>query len=469
MSSKNKRDRPIPLNKDGKYLEVTLTSQQKAISLLRECLVSHNVNPNDRKNILGEILKSLELPSNFDDNDIKNEDNIQKENEKGTENDDLSIETPNHSNPNRRTSNRLSTSSSSSSSNNKKNKKFKDEHNEFCDVCNGGGELICCDSCSLVFHLTCIRPKIDEVPKGRWSCAYCIVDDLGEGDVKSAKKAIKHMKLLSKGLDPDEEEKQVEEISIVKNGSKYVSRSITKKNTNELGRFFNLKEALVSTEKYLKKKDENEDYELWCSHCIDDPEVIICTFCGCQVCLGKHDSDYLIICDGCNGEIHTYCLSPPLTEIPATDKWYCTRCSIENVKNDGSVPRKKKIKSENSENCPITPKSEKSSKNNTPFVEEPSIKYDVIGIDNALLIISKFIKNGLSDKDRHFLEVFRQYSTYNDMFVVLKALEDQRDLIASKIQPSLVDESTTNVELLDNNNNNDSEMNISNTEITIKS
>jgi len=49
----SKRDRPIPLNLDSKYVEVTLSSQKKAISLLRECLVSHNVNTTDRKNILG--------------------------------------------------------------------------------------------------------------------------------------------------------------------------------------------------------------------------------------------------------------------------------------------------------------------------------------------------------------------------------------------------------------------------------
>jgi hypothetical protein len=107
---------------------------------------------------------------------------------------------------------------------------------------------------------------------------------------------------------------------------------------------------------------------------------------------------------------------------------------MENVKNDLSLPKKKKIKSENSE-FPITPKSEKSSKNNTPFVDEPSIKYDVNGVDNALIIINKFINNGYTDKDKHFLEVFRQYGTYNDLLVVLKALEDQRDLISSKLKP----------------------------------
>ena len=181
--------------------------------MLRECLVSHNVNINDRKQLLSEVLKSLDLPSDFFANDDITEEAIQET--KANEvlaNDDASIETPNHSNPNRRTSSRLGSSGNSSSStndSNKKSKKFKDEHNEFCDVCNTGGELVCCDTCSLVFHITCIRPKITEVPKGRWSCVYCVVDDLAQGDVKSARKAIKQMKLLSKGLDSDDESEKV--------------------------------------------------------------------------------------------------------------------------------------------------------------------------------------------------------------------------------------------------------------------
>lgn len=54
--------------------------------------------------------------------------------------------------------------------------KKEDDHNEVCEVCEKGGDLLCCDTCSLVFHLGCIRPKIASIPKGKWSCAYCISD-----------------------------------------------------------------------------------------------------------------------------------------------------------------------------------------------------------------------------------------------------------------------------------------------------
>ncbi|KAJ1428067.1 the 2nd Phd domain from Mi2b with C terminal loop replaced By corresponding loop from Wstf, partial [Ochromonadaceae sp. CCMP2298] len=50
-----------------------------------------------------------------------------------------------------------------------------DDHNEVCEVCDKGGDLLCCDTCSLVFHVRCIRPKLGAVPKGKWSCAYCVL------------------------------------------------------------------------------------------------------------------------------------------------------------------------------------------------------------------------------------------------------------------------------------------------------
>ena len=58
----------------------------------------------------------------------------------------------------------------------KRSRNMSDEHNEVCEVCDVGGDLLCCDTCSLVFHLKCIRPKLLNIPKGKWSCAHCIVD-----------------------------------------------------------------------------------------------------------------------------------------------------------------------------------------------------------------------------------------------------------------------------------------------------
>ena len=51
-----------------------------------------------------------------------------------------------------------------------------DEHNEVCEVCDTGGDLLCCETCTLVYHISCLRPKINSIPKENWSCCNCIID-----------------------------------------------------------------------------------------------------------------------------------------------------------------------------------------------------------------------------------------------------------------------------------------------------
>jgi hypothetical protein len=43
---------------------------------------------------------------------------------------------------------------------------------------------------------------------------------------------------------------------------------------------------------------------------------------GCFVCKLDNDHSNLLLCEGCNGEYHTYCLTPKLNAIPKDD-WYC--------------------------------------------------------------------------------------------------------------------------------------------------
>ena len=43
---------------------------------------------------------------------------------------------------------------------------------------------------------------------------------------------------------------------------------------------------------------------------------------GCRICGKDDDHGNLLICEFCGDEYHTYCLSPPLEEIPEGD-WFC--------------------------------------------------------------------------------------------------------------------------------------------------
>ena len=60
----------------------------------------------------------------------------------------------------------------------KKKKNFatdENEHQEYCEVCQQGGEIILCDTCPRAYHLVCLDPELDEAPEGKWSCPHCEV------------------------------------------------------------------------------------------------------------------------------------------------------------------------------------------------------------------------------------------------------------------------------------------------------
>ncbi|CAM9422466.1 unnamed protein product [Chrysoparadoxa australica] len=75
---------------------------------------------------------------------------------------------------------------------------------------------------------------------------------------------------------------------------------------------------------------EGTEGKPWCVYCQDDPSVVRCLFCACKACHGKQDPDSVLLCDGCDGEYHMYCLRPPLASVPRGE-WYCSECKAKGL------------------------------------------------------------------------------------------------------------------------------------------
>ena len=58
-----------------------------------------------------------------------------------------------------------------------------------------------------------------------------------------------------------------------------------------------------------------------CLHA-NSPQVdqYMCLVCGCGTA-----EDRLLLCDGCDDSYHTFCLIPPLHDVPKGD-WRCPKC-----------------------------------------------------------------------------------------------------------------------------------------------
>lgn len=48
-----------------------------------------------------------------------------------------------------------------------------DNHDEVCEICKESGELLLCDTCNLVYHMSCLDPPLTAVPPGMWLCPKC--------------------------------------------------------------------------------------------------------------------------------------------------------------------------------------------------------------------------------------------------------------------------------------------------------
>ncbi|XP_063786894.1 chromodomain-helicase-DNA-binding protein 3 isoform X3 [Pseudophryne corroboree] len=50
---------------------------------------------------------------------------------------------------------------------------YETDHQDYCEVCQQGGEIILCDTCPRAYHLVCLEPELEHAPQGKWSCPHC--------------------------------------------------------------------------------------------------------------------------------------------------------------------------------------------------------------------------------------------------------------------------------------------------------
>ncbi|XP_023099756.2 nucleosome-remodeling factor subunit BPTF isoform X13 [Felis catus] len=48
------------------------------------------------------------------------------------------------------------------------------QYDDHCRVCHKLGDLLCCETCSAVYHLECVKPPLEEVPEDEWQCEVCV-------------------------------------------------------------------------------------------------------------------------------------------------------------------------------------------------------------------------------------------------------------------------------------------------------
>ncbi|XP_061628728.1 lysine-specific demethylase 5B-B isoform X5 [Phyllopteryx taeniolatus] len=76
-----------------------------------------------------------------------------------------------------------------------------------------------------------------------------------------------------------------------------------------------IKEPVIEEDKFKQR------YKKYIPHVPPNPvDLVVCLVCG-----SGGDEDRLLLCDGCDDSYHTFCLIPPLTDVPRGD-WRCPKC-----------------------------------------------------------------------------------------------------------------------------------------------
>nr|XP_061816205.1 chromodomain-helicase-DNA-binding protein 3-like isoform X1 [Nerophis lumbriciformis] len=129
---------------------------------------------------------------------------------------------------------------------------YETDHQDYCEVCQQGGEIILCDTCPRAYHLVCLEPEMDKAPEGNWSCPHCEKEGI---------------QWEAKDEDFEDFEEDVEDRTILEVGAGVPASA-----------------------------EEEDDHIEFCRVCKDGGE--------------------LLCCDTCTSSYHIHCLNPPLPEIP---------------------------------------------------------------------------------------------------------------------------------------------------------
>ncbi|OON19678.1 PHD-finger [Opisthorchis viverrini] len=54
-------------------------------------------------------------------------------------------------------------------------------HEDHCRVCHQSGDVLCCDGCTAVYHLTCLNPPLQSAPSSSWLCPICVKHQTVDG------------------------------------------------------------------------------------------------------------------------------------------------------------------------------------------------------------------------------------------------------------------------------------------------
>ncbi|KAK2808049.1 hypothetical protein FQN50_005131 [Emmonsiellopsis sp. PD_5] len=184
------------------------------------------------------------------------------------------------------------------------------DNNDFCHVCGGNGQLLCCDGCVDSYHFSCLDPPVDpkSPPEGQWFCPVCADKRLMDPLIQSVNT------IPPKPYELPSEIRGYFEGAETGEGGVYKDVPVRPRGLNNRARGGN---------RSLRPEDNHAFYRLTDTK----GKLITCSGCG-QTSNGRRP---IIQCDYCPCSWHLDCLDPPRSnpppQVPGSDNpalyWKC--------------------------------------------------------------------------------------------------------------------------------------------------
>lgn len=195
-----------------------------------------------------------------------------------------------------------------------------------------GRDCLVCDSCEGMFHVSCIKPAVKEIPNKSWYCANCAASGIASPheDCVVCERLIAYSGINEVDALPLTEEApdNADECS---NGIIGTGPQVFKGNEQLPCKI--CRSILKTGEEFRVCEHSGCAYKYYHIRCLTNKELKAygprwyCPSCLCRVCLIDKDDNDIVMCDGCDHGFHIYCLNPPRTSVPK-GRWFCPKCDV---------------------------------------------------------------------------------------------------------------------------------------------
>ncbi|XP_064956502.1 PHD finger protein EHD3-like isoform X3 [Musa acuminata AAA Group] len=235
---------------------------------------------------------------------------------------------------------------------------------------NGECSLIC-GGCQAMYHISCIKPALVEIPTQSWYCVVCNAYEKESPEPFSicTRKDIMHKNhLVYDGLKTSgTQEYCIDSDSRIVRASNSTESSVSFMETDESPELPRTAQSFLckicgtcedEDKKFLICDHVHCPYKFYHIRCLKSSQIAslqqqkkscwYCPSCLCRACFCDKDDDRIVLCDGCDEAYHTYCMRPPCTSIPK-GQWYCQSCNAS-MERKGTKRHKQRIAQQHRKN-----------------------------------------------------------------------------------------------------------------------